>query len=131
MPNLSSSLKAFAFIVCTLSLLTAVTLIGGLFVGFVLNYFVPSIDLGIATICGLAAIAIPFYAIVQAIVAIKVKEDLAEVVGNGEMNDDYDDDADVLTDEQAETLAEQLMEAMMLRMSTIDARPKRHSGRSH
>ena len=129
MPNLSSSLKAFAFIVCTLSLLTAVTLIGGLFVGFVLNYFVPSIDLGIATICGLAAIAIPFYAIVQAIVAIKFREDLAEVVGNGEMNDD--DEADVLTDEQAETLAEQLMEAMMLRMSTIDARPKRHSGRSH
>jgi len=129
MPNLSSSVKAFAFIVCTLSLLTAVTLIGGLFVGFVLNYFVPSIDLGIATICGLAAIAIPFYAIVQAIVAIKFREDLAEVVGNGEMNDD--DEADVLTDEQAETLAEQLMEAMMLRMSTIDARPKRHSGRSH
>jgi len=128
MPNLSSSLKAFAFIVCTLSLLTAVTLIGGLFVGFVLNYFVPSIDLGIATICGLAAIAIPFYAIVQAIVAIK--QDIAQRVGDEAMSDDCDDEADLLTDEQAETLAEQLMEAMMLRMSTIDARPKRHSGRS-
>ena len=128
MPNLSSSLKAFAFIVCTLSLLTAVTLIGGLFVGFVLNYFVPSIDLGIATICGLAAIAIPFYAIVQAIVAIK--QDIAQRVGDEAMSDDCDDEADLLTDEQAETLAEQLMEAMMLRISTIDARPKRHSGRS-
>jgi len=128
MPNLSSSLKAFAFIVCTLSLLTAVTLIGGLFVGFVLNYFVPSIDLGIATICGLAAIAIPFYAIVQAIVAIK--QDIAQRVGDEAMSDDCDDEADLLTDEQAETLAEQLMEAMMLRISSIDARPKRHSGRS-
>lgn len=128
MANLFSSVKPFAFFACTLALLTAVTLTGGLFVGFVLNYFVPSIDLGIATLCGLFAIGIPVYAIIQAMVAIK--QDIAQRVGDEAMSDDCDDEADLLTDEQAETLAEQLMEAMMLRISTIDARPKRHSGRS-
>jgi len=107
----------------------AITLTTGLFVGFVLNYFVPSIDLGIATLCGLLAIAIPLYAIFQAMLTIK--EVNTQLDGNGQMyDDDEDDDAVVLTEDQADMLAEQLVEAMLVKISTLDARPKRHSGRS-
>lgn len=99
----------------------------GLVVGLVLNWLVPAIELGIATLCGLVAVAV-FASVVKAMMLASVTENIA-----ADRTSEFEDANDEvsLSDEQFDTLADQLSEAVLMRVAAKDAwiRPKSRSRR--
>lgn len=95
--------------VCAIVL--SIIVAAGLSIGFVLNWLVPAIDLGVATLCGLVSI----------VMFVSVAKDFANYVeirrvSNFQSSDDDDDELS-LSEEQFESLAEQLSEAVMSQMA--------------
>lgn len=109
------------FFLCVCAMLSIIVA-AGLFVGFVLNWLVPAIDLGVATLCGLVSI----------VMFVIFAKDFANYVemsrASGLQSSDDDDDGLSLSDEQFESLTEQLSEAVMAQMAAkeqwVRPRPK-------
>ena len=123
----SSGLKGAAALACLIAFTVTATLAFGLIVGFILSYFVPAIDFGTATICGLLTVAIVVYTTVQISKLIHA----LNLVVQSKMDDDDEgyEDGGLLTADQVEMVSEQLADAIMMRMSFPDGRSKRNSGR--
>ena len=96
---------------CFFAVVLTTIMTAGLSVGFVLNWLVPSIDLGIATLCGLVSVAM---------FAVFLKEFItffhAEQIQESQSDDSDDDDEVLLSKDDFESLADQLSEVVMLRM---------------
>ena len=122
--SFTSSKAFFIFsVVVGLSLSVSITIVLGLAIGFTLTCFT-SIDLGIATICGLLAIGITIWSFAQIVMGIdRVRTDLEEDLTDEEV------DSDVLTEDQVDAIAERLSEAISMRFSIPQTRTRRSSGR--
>ena len=113
---------AFVCVACLVAIVSA-----GLVVGFALNWMVPAIDLGVATLCGLVSVAMFVKSIKSLLLLIAVRNDPA--ANSNELEDDDDDLS--LSDEQVESMADQLSEAILMRIVAKEAwiRPKPRSRR--
>ena len=94
----------------------SVVLGAGLGVAFILNWIVPSIDLGVATLRGLVAIATFVTGLIWTMQAAGV---LSFNVDQSEESQDAEDSS-LLSEEQIESMADQLTEATMMRMAVRD-----------
>ncbi len=104
------------------AILLSIIVAAGLSIGFVLNWLVPAIDLGVATLCGLVSI-------VMFVIFAKYFANYVEMSrASGLQSSDDDDDGLSLSDEQFESLTEQLSEAVMAQMAAkeqwVRPRPK-------
>jgi hypothetical protein len=95
---------------CFFAVVLTTIITAGLSVGFVLNWLVPSIDLGIATLCGLVSVAM-FGVFVKSFITFFVSQQIQK-----SQADDSDDDEVLLSKDHFENLADQLSEVVMLRM---------------
>jgi hypothetical protein len=95
---------------CFFAVVLTTIMTAGLSVGFVLNWLVPSIDLGIATLCGLVSVAM-FAAFLKEFITFFHAEQIQK-----SQSDDSDEDEIQLSKEDFESLADQLSEVVMLRM---------------
>ncbi|HBJ34465.1 MAG TPA: hypothetical protein DDZ51_06810 [Planctomycetaceae bacterium] len=102
------SMASVSLLVCT-SVLTFVVILG-LSIGFALNWLVPSIDLGVATLCGLVSVAITG-------VFINEMANQSETPRAQEGLFDADDEVR-FSEETFEGYADQLSEAVLMRVST-------------
>ncbi len=124
-------MKSIAFmaiaIICVCATCLAIIVAAGLSVGLALNWMVPAIDLGVATLCGLVAVAM--FAFAARDFARLVKADFMREAELNEVSDD--DDEELLSAEQVESLADQLSEAVLMRIVTKDTwvRPRSKSRR--
>jgi hypothetical protein len=95
---------------CFFAAVLTTIITAGLSIGFVLNWLVPSIDLGIATLCGLVSVAM-FAAFLKEFITFFHAEQIQK-----SQSDDSDDDEALLSKDDFESLADQLSEVVMLRM---------------
>lgn len=90
----------------------------GVAVGYVLRRVIPSIDFGIATLCGLCAVGICTF------VMVAIFSVYAVTIQNFDTTDEDElEDSDLLSDEQVDRVAEQLSEAVVMRMVVDASRP--------
>jgi hypothetical protein len=94
----------------------SVVMFAGLTAGFVLNWTVPSIDLGIATLCGLVANATFATGLVYTLRMAGLLRSNDEMAGDLE----EDDPSEPFSEEQVESMADQLTETIMMRMAVHD-----------
>jgi hypothetical protein len=124
-------MKSIAFmaiaIICVCATCLAIIVAAGLSVGLALNWMVPAIDLGVATLCGLVTVAM--FAIAARDFARLVKAHVMREVELNEVGDD--DDEELLSAAQVESLADQLSEAVLMRIVAKDTwvRPRSKSRR--
>lgn len=122
----NSKMGPLIVVFLTLLILISIMLGLGLTFGFILTSIFPSIDFGIATICGLLAIGITLGTVFQTMSAY----DHANEVAADEAADEDDDGSEVLTEEQVDTVSQQLIEAILMRVTLPEHRSRRSSGRS-
>lgn len=118
----NSSLLVVVIVAACLSLMVTMVLGLGLIIGYLMTFFFSSIDLGSATICGLLAIGMTVWCVVQ---LLKEIDNAKRVL----IEETSDDESEVLSEDQVDTITEQLTEAILMRISPSQTRARRNSGR--
>lgn len=126
---MKSTLLMVVVFFCIFAACLAIIVTAGLSVGFVLSWMVPAIDLGVATLCGLIAVAMLAFAARDFARLMQVHN--PSVAEPGNYSDDDDDDEELLSEDQLETLADQLSEAVFMRIAAKETwiRPRSKSRR--
>ena len=95
----------------------------GLIVGYILHSLIPSIDLGIATLCGVCAVRICVYALVGAVNSYKEIQNEQD----SDQQEQFDEEGELLRDELVDRIADQVTEAVMVRMVLNEPHPRPRS----
>ncbi|TWT65256.1 hypothetical protein [Allorhodopirellula solitaria] len=94
----------------------------GLILGYVLNRLIPSIELGIATLCGLAAVGICGFVLVSLFRTYAASLEMA-----GSTEEDELEVSDLLTEAQLEQITSKLSEEVLLQMDLEHRQTARRS----
>ncbi len=97
----------------------------GMGAGLVLHWFVPSVDLSAAAICG--TVATGFGIAFCAAIMILMSKLMAQAPS---MDTDDEDDSDLMSEDQVDEIADRLTEAFLLRMALPNSRSKPKSNRT-
>ena len=122
-------MKSIAFVVTLLGIMLlammSVLLVVGLGAGWLVHWFLPSIEVGSAAVCGILATG--FGIVFCATIVILLQKAVAEASSR---DTDDSDDSDPLSEDQVDEIADRLTEAFLFRMAVPNSRSKPKTNRT-